>query len=311
MTGVMLLVILFGLLIGSYVCYRLAFLVPKREDSEIFILLDSEQYAPYKEETIQMFRHARSIPYEEVRIESFDGVELLGKYYEASPGAPVQIMFHGYQSIAEIDFCGGMPFALGEGYNVLLVDQRAHGKSGGRCLTFGIKERYDCVSWVNYVINRFGKDTKIALYGMSMGATTVMMAAGLSLPENVRGVVADCGYTSPAHILKKVLRDRHYPVWLVYPLIRLGGRIFGGFDTEEASALEALSHSSVPVLFIHGEEDDFVPCYMSVENYKACTSENKQLLTFPGAGHALSFFLDEERYLNGVRSFIKSCFTGK
>jgi len=300
-------IILFALLVGSYICYRLAFLVPKREDSEIFILLDSEQYAPYKEETFHMFRHARSFPYEEVWIESFDGVKLFGKYYETVPGAAVQIMFHGYQSIAEIDFCGGMPFALGEGYNVLLVDQRAHGKSGGKCLTFGVKERYDCLAWINYAIARFGKDTKIALYGMSMGAATVMMAAGLPLPENVRGVVADCGYTSPADILKKVLRDRHYPVWLVYPLIRLGGRIFGGFDTEEASALEAMSHCSVPVLFIHGEDDDFVPCYMSKENYKVCTAENKQLLTFSGAGHALSYFLDKERYLNGVRWFMKSC----
>jgi len=299
------LIILFALLIGSYICYRLAFAVPKRKETELFIMPDSGQYAPYKAKTFQMFSHARSIPYEEVWIQSFDGVKLFGKYYETSPGAPVQIMFHGYRSVAEIDFCGGMPFALGEGYNVLLVDQRAHGKSGGKCLTFGIKERYDCASWVNYVSNRFGKDTKIALYGMSMGAATVMMAAGLDLPENVRGVVADCGYTSPADILKKVLGDRHYPVWLVYPLIRLGGRIFGGFDTEKASALEALSHSSVPVLFIHGEGDDFVPCYMSRENYKACTSENKQLLTFPGAGHALSYFMDEERYLNGVRSFME------
>lgn len=305
--GIILLGILFLLLIGSYICYRLAFLVSERKMTELFDMLDTEQYAPYKEQTFQMFKHAGSIPYEEVWIETFDGEKLFGKYYEVSQGAAVQIMFHGYRSVAEIDFCGGLPFALAEGYNVLLVDQRAHGRSSGKCLTFGVKERYDCVSWVNYVIERFGKDTRIILYGMSMGAATVMMAAGLSLPENVKGIVADCGYTSPAAILKKVLRDRHYPVWIVYPLVRLGGRIFGGFDTEEASAREAMTHCSIPVLLIHGEDDDFVPCYMSVDNYEACILEHKKLLTFPGAGHALSYFLDEERYVNGVRSFIKAC----
>lgn len=303
----MLIGLLIGVSVASYVCYLLTFKVPKRKTAEFLRLPDTEQYAPYREKTAQMFQSAQTIPYEEVWIQAFDGVRLFGKYYATSHGAPVQIMFHGYRSAAERDFCGGLPFALSEGYNVLLVDQRAHGKSGGKCLTFGFKERFDCASWIDYVLARFGLDTRIVLYGMSMGAATVLMAAGLSLPQNVRAIVADCGYTSPADILKRVLRDRRYPVWLIYPLIRLGGRLFAGIDTEAASAREAMSHCTIPVCLFHGEDDRFVPCDMSRENYRACIAENKRLLTFPGAGHGMSYLLDEERYLNELRSFLRSC----
>lgn len=143
------------------------------------------------------------------------------QYYAGRPGAPVQIMMHGYKSGAERDFCGGAQIAVQGGYHVLLVDQRAHGKSEGRCLTFGIQERYDCRAWVNYAVGRFGADTKILLYGVSMGAATVLMAGGLNLPRNVVGIVADCGYSSPAAIIRKVIRDQHLPIFPVYYLVRL------------------------------------------------------------------------------------------
>lgn len=135
---------------------------------------------------------------------------------------------------------------MGMGCNVLLVDERAHGKSGGRCLTLGIRERYDCRRWVDYVIGRAGPDAKIVLYGMSMGAAAVLMAAGPELPKNVAGIVADCGYSAPPAILKSVIRSAHLPVFPVYALLRLGCRLFGGFDPEEASAARghgALRHA--------------------------------------------------------------------
>ena len=299
--------LLIGIVGAAYVCYWLAYKVPKRKAAKVFSLPRTEQYAPYREKIAQMIESARAIPYEEVWIEALDGVKLFGKYYKGAPDAPVQILFHGYRSAAERDFCGGLPFARSEGYNVLLVDQRAHGKSGGRCLTFGVKERFDCVSWIDYALARFGADTKIVLYGMSMGAATVLMAAGLSLPGNVQAIVADCGYTAPADILKKVMRDVRCPVWLFYPLLRLGGRLFGGFDVEAASAREAMSRCTIPVCLFHGEDDWFVPCEMSRENYSACIAENKRLLTFPGAGHGMSYLLDEERYLNELRAFLRLC----
>lgn len=254
------LILLIFILAASYVCYRLCFSVPKQTETDLFRLPDTEQYAPYREAMTQMVRTVLALPYEDVWIRSDDGLHLHGKYYAGQPGAPVQIMMHGYKSGAERDFCGGAQIAVQGGYHVLLVDQRAHGKSEGRCLTFGIQERYDCRAWVNYAAGRFGADTKILLYGVSMGAATVLMAGGLNLPRNVVGIVADCGYSSPAAIIRKVIRDQHLPIFPVYQLIRLGGKLFGGFDLESATVTDALAHCDIPVLLIHGGDDRFVPC---------------------------------------------------
>lgn len=298
--GVLLLV-----LAGAYLCYRLAFSVPKQSGDPLFKLPDSPQYLPYRDETQRMIRHVMALPYEDVWITSQDGLRLHGKYYAAAdPKAPVQLMFHGYRSSAERDFCGGLPAALEQGFQVLLIDQRAHGKSQGKCLTFGVLERYDCLSWVDYAVARFGADCRILLYGMSMGATTVMMAAGLPLPDNVRGIVVDCGYTSPAAIIKKVVRKRHYPLFPTYALVRLGGRLFGGFDIESVSAADAMGCCTRPTLLIHGDDDHFVPCEMGQENFARCAAAHKKLLVVPGAGHGLSFMVDRTAYLQALAEFL-------
>ena len=180
------LILLIFILAASYVCCRLCFSVPKQTEADLFRLPDTEQYAPHREAMTQMVRTVLALPYEDVWIRSDDGLRLHGKYYAGRPDAPVQIMMHGYKSGAERDFCGGAQIAVQGGYHVLLVDQRAHGKSEGRCLTFGIQERYDCRAWVNYAVGRFGADTKIFLYGVSMGAATVLMARRIGSPAQCR-----------------------------------------------------------------------------------------------------------------------------
>mgnify|MGYP004526595387 CR=1 FL=1 len=291
---------------ASYFCYRLAFSVPKQSREALFEMPDTEQYAPYSAEARQMISDALEIPYKEAVVTSYDGLRLFGKCYIASSDAPWLIMLHGYRSGAERDFCGGLKFGIDSGFNVLLVDQRAHGKSEGKCLTFGIKERYDCLTWINYVISRAGGNCKIALYGMSMGAATVLMAAGSGLPKNVACIVADCGYTSPKAIIKKVIREMHYPVFPTYALVRLGGMLFGGFDIEEYSAVRAMEKCDIPVLFIHGDDDRFVPCDMGRENHRHCRAEGKKLLIVPNAGHGMSYMSDKRAYLGTVSEFLKS-----
>jgi pimeloyl-ACP methyl ester carboxylesterase len=139
--------------------------------------------------------------------------------------------------------------------------------------------------------------------GLSMGAGTVMIAAGApDLPDNVIGVLADCGYSSPKDIIQKVIRDMKLPPTLSYPFVKLGARIFGHFDLEETSPVEALKNSKVPVLLIHGEDDNFVPCDMSRKCYESCTSK-KRLVTIPGAGHGLSYPTDPKRYLTALQEF--------
>ena len=260
------------------------------------------EYAKVINKCIEEFK---KIPYEKVTIQSRDGIRLAGRYYHFKDGAPVSIVFHGYRGNVARDGCGGFRMSRDNGFNVLLINQRAHFESGGRTITFGVKERYDCLDWIEYVRDRFGKDTPIMLMGLSMGAAVVLMAGGLELPSNVKGIFADCGYTSPKEILQTVIKQMKLPVKISYFFVRLSAILFGGFDPEEASAKEALRNCKVPVMFVHGEADDFVPCQMSRDNYEACASR-KEILTVPGAKHGMSYCIDSEAYVNAVQKFIDS-----
>ena len=135
-----------------------------------------------------------------------------------------------------------------------------------------------------------------------MGAATVLMTADKPLPPTVIGILADCGYSSPRDIIRKVIRQLHLPVWLCYPLVRLGARLYGGFDPEADSPAQAVAHSTRPILFFHGETDDFVPCEMSHTLYDACPAE-KRLVTIPQAGHGLCYLMDTPGYMRAVREF--------
>lgn len=295
--------LLLAVFFALYMSYFLAFYVPKKRDLDPLKIPDGEQYDAVKDKILSMIKEALNIPYEEVRIKSRDGLVLYAKYYSVADGAPLRIMFHGYRSMAERDFSGGIKEALDGGFNVLLVDQRAHGKSEGKTITFGIKERYDCLDWVNYAVRRFGREQKIFLCGISMGAATVLMASATEMPPGVIGIIADCGYTSPGAIIKKVLSDMKLPVRITYFFIRNGAKLFGKFDPDEYGADKAMPVCKVPVFFVHGEDDRFVPCEMTRENYRLCASE-KTLITVPDAGHGLSYLLDEERYKAEVKKFI-------
>ena len=142
----------------------------------------------------------------------------------------------------------------------------------------------------------------LMVLALVLGASTVLMAAGSPLPPQVKGVLADCGFTSPKAIILKVIRQLKLPSKLLYPFVRLGARLFGGFDLEAGSALETVKHATVPVIFFHGEDDDFVPMQMSEENFQACTGRKKLVIT-PGAGHGLCYPVDPDGYLHALREF--------
>ena len=291
-------------LLCAYICYYITFHVPKKRpvSKEEYPIPPGKIYEPFQGVMTAWMKEVRALPHEEVSITSFDGLTLHGKFYEYAPGAPIELMFHGYRGSAERDLPGGVQRCFAVGRSTLLVDQRCSGKSDGSTITFGIKEHKDCLSWIDFAVNRFGPNVKIILTGISMGASTVLMAAGQELPENVAGVLADCGYTSPRAIIQKVLRQLKLPVMLVYPFIKLGAKLYGHFDLEESSPIESVRNCRVPVIFYHGEDDDFVPCSMSKENYDACASR-KALVTVPGAGHGLSFPVEEKRYIQTLQEF--------
>ncbi len=287
----------------SFCCFCMAFYAPKKKAAEEeFPIPPGRVYEPYRDVMIAWMKEARALPHETVSITSFDGLQLYGKYYEYAADAPIELMMHGYRGEAERDLCGGVQRAFSLGRSVLIVDQRACGNSEGRVITFGVRESRDCVKWAEYLYERFGASRKIILTGISMGAATVMMAADLPLPETVVGVLADCGYTSAEDIIKKVIRDMRLPADLLYPFVRLGARIYGGFDVAEATPIECMKRCRLPVIFFHGDDDAYVPCDMSVQNHEACTAE-KRLVIVPKAGHGLSYLLDGKGYLDALREF--------
>lgn len=302
--GILLAIAVITLSLAHYT-YRICFYSPLDRTEDPYALLEGEQY-----DTVSHLVHRCTVATEKrtfcwVKTASIDRVSLYGRYFHNTDSAPLIILFHGYRSCALRDCLGGFVLAQKLGFNVLAVDQRAHGRSGGNTITFGVMERYDCLCWVKFANEELTSGAPIVLSGISMGAATVLMAAQLSLPDNVVGILADCPYSSPKAIIKKVCRDRKIPADLAYPFVWLGAKIFGHFQLNSASAIKAITNAQIPILLYHGEDDRYVPCEMSRDicsaNKNKCT-----LQTFPVAGHGLSYLVDPIRYEKITYDFLKS-----
>lgn len=290
----------------SFIPYRLGFYADTKRQDVSHEIPDKEQYKKVRERLLAHIRELDARPYEKVTIRAHDGKMLTARYYHQADGAPLDIGFHGYKSHSIRDFCGGSRLSFAMGHNLLLPDQRAHGGSDGYTISFGIVERLDCLDWIRYANERFGDDTKICLYGVSMGAATVLMATELELPSNLRAVIADCPYSSPKAIIRRVACETMgLPFRLFYPFLKLGALLYGHFRFDPTvSAVNAVKKSPVPILVLHGEDDRFVPCDMSRE-IRDANPEKVTLVTFPEAGHALSCPVDPEGYAAAVLEFLR------
>ncbi|MBQ8551982.1 MAG: alpha/beta hydrolase [Clostridia bacterium] len=292
----------------AYICFYMIFKRSDNEkDTEEYPIPSGKVYEPFREDMIGYLKTVRAMPCRQAEITSFDGLKLRGRYYEYKKGAPIELLFHGYRGTAERDLSGGVLRCAKLGRSALIVDHRAGGTSEGNVITFGINESRDAERWVDFILSDIDKDAKIILTGISMGAATVLITAQKPLPKNVVGVLADCGYTSAKAIIKKVMREMHLPANLLYPFARLGARLYGRFDIDETSPIEAMKNSRIPILFIHGDHDDFVPHEMSIENYNACISK-KQIVTVKDAGHGTCYMQDPELYLDSLREFFDPLF---
>ena len=266
--------------------------------------MDDPQYKVYREETRAMVDKLKARAFEEVHIISFDGLRLFGRWYEGKKDSPVVVLCHGYKGSAFRDFSGGSDIFLSLGWNVLLIDQRAHGKSEGSTITFGVKEKYDALDWADYARER-KKDAPIFLVGISMGGATVLMASAMAEERGIKGIAADCPYSSPYEIISKVMVDKGLKPSLLMPLVSLSAFLFGHFRLKSESAAEAVEKSSLPILIIHGLDDRFVPDYMSREIYER-SKGNVEYETFPNAGHGLSYMVDRKRYVDTTVRFFSS-----
>ncbi len=269
----------------------------------------NSQYAPYAAALYDNVQKLAKVPYEAVEITSHDRLKLRGRFYDAGKEAPVVIIFHGYRSAALRDASGGAPFSFAKGYSVLLPDQRAHGLSEGRTITFGVKERRDCLEWVKYIINRQGRDVRILIMGVSMGAATVLMASDLQLPENVKGIAADCPFSSPEEIILKVASGMGLPAGILKPFIRMSAAVCAGFRLNESTAENAVKDVKIPVLMIHGDDDRFVPCEMS-RKIRDANPEMCTLVEVEGAGHGIAYYVNREKYENALTSMCEKVFGG-
>lgn len=244
-------------------------------------------------------------PHEDVWIRSDDGLKLHATYFPGKQTDKIVIGFHGYTSKGMSDYIGLSNYYLRRGYGMLLVDERAHGESEGTYIGFGCLDRMDALKWIQYVIDKLGSDCEIWLHGTSMGGATVLMASGLTLPSNVKGIISDCAFTSAWEVFEHVLKSQyHMPAFPVLSIADQMVKSRAGYSLKECSSAETVKKAKVPILMIHGDADTFVPCTMCRQIYMACASK-KEMLIIEGAGHCESFYKDPERYQEKLTAFLE------
>ncbi len=240
---------------------------------------------------------------ETVELRSHDDYVLRAHWYPVEGATRTVLCAHGWHSHWDLDFSGIGPFLHDNGCNLLLIDQRCHGESGGNLISYGIRERYDILTWLDW-LDKNHPGFPVYLCGVSMGAATVLMAAGLPIAGRVTGIIADCGYSDPQEIVKLTLRQSIGGMsGPTLAAVNLNCKMRDKFSFGDYSPLEAMtSNTEVPCFFIHGDADKLVPWRMSMENYYACQAP-KDILIVSGAAHAMSFVVNPELYKKRVLDF--------
>ena len=246
--------------------------------------------------------------YTDETLTSFDNLNLHAyKFLNQNDSNKWVITVHGYTSEG-INMSSYAKNYYDMGYNVLIPDLRSHGLSEGDYIGMGWDDRLDIIDWINTILE-YNPNAEIVLHGVSMGAATVSMVSGEDLPSNVKAIVADCGYTSVwdefAYQLDDLFSLPEFPILNVSSLV---AKVRAGYFLGEASTLKQVAKSKTPILFIHGDEDDFVPYYMMEELYNATNSE-KEMLTIKNAGHAKASEVDPETYWTTVSNFTSKYIT--
>lgn len=300
----LMLMLLSGLMIFVLGCVRRKEMDWFSEDA-----LKNTQYEKFYANILKGVKFLEEHNAQEIWIKSTDGLMLHGDFIPAENPKGTILLAHGYRSNKFLEFGEVFSFYHDKGLNILVPEQRCHGKSEGKYITFGVKESRDMKMWIDYHNQNYGNFPMI-LSGLSMGASTMLYLADEKLPNNVKGIIADCGFTSPKAIISSVFRAvTHLPVFPSLWAADLFARVFAGFSLSEKDTQISLKYSKLPVLMVHGVADGFVPCEMTQKGYDACTGK-KQLLLVDGADHGVSFLVDKERYTQMVTDFLKENLEG-
>lgn len=298
------------ILLFSYIIVQ-GFFVRKKDQDEIPVGAPTKEeedpYYKHRLECIEGCKFFEETDKKEVSIESFDGLRLQG--YLFAPEIPYDrtiICVHGYRSNAAKEYGSRLKFLLDNSMNILLVDDRAHGKSEGKYIGFSNLDSRDVLSWCDFINDRFGIDKKIILHGVSMGSASVLAASGdENIPSNVVGVIADCGFSSGWEEASFQLKT-----WLHLPKIPfqyIAGawlKILAHYDLRDRAPIDMIPNFKGKLLIIHGDADDFVPTWMSEKIFEAATCE-KKLVLIKGAIHANSYAQDKETYQREFLEFLE------
>lgn len=307
--GLIILAIIAILFLITFVVFRIVFFYPPQGDSENpkpdpLLGEDFPLIAKMIKDGQQMLIKR---PHEEVSVKTDDGYTLYGDFYvNPIPTNNTILCVHGYNSDAYGDFGLIGNSLLDNGYNCLLLNHRHHAKSEGKFIGFGVLDSRDLIKWIEKINERY-PNGKIIIYGISMGAATVMQASNKYLTDNVVGIVEDCGFTSCWDEFKHMLNSiAHIPSFPLLNIMNFYTKNILGFDLRESDSRACLSQTKLPVLFIHGESDIFVPTYMVDECYNACNSK-KEKYTYSNSTHAQSYYKHKEEYEERLYRFIENC----
>ena len=248
-----------------------------------------------------------------ISIYAVDGIKLVADLYTVPGEAKGTVIFaHSYRGEPHKDCCSIARYYYEKGYNVLLPYMRGCGKSAGKHITYGVYESVDMQYWAEDIGRRFGKDLPIYLHGISLGASSVLMAVDKNLPENVKGIVADCGFTSSfrefKHLIKNDMPITEFPFLPIFNLYCIKRADFSIRDKDTVQNM--MRNTTVPVLFVHGDADSFVPTAMTYENYDACQAK-KELLIVPGAAHTMSYYMAPAQYKDAIGRLLEGTLGGE
>ncbi len=248
---------------------------------------------------------------QELSIKSKDGLQLFASALHAKNdenAKGIVLLFHGYRSLGIRDLCFQIEALHNEGYHLLIVDQRSHGKSEGKNICYGVKEKEDVILWKDAALAHFGQELPVAFMGLSMGGATVLMASGLVEEDdkNVKCVIADCPFSSPWQIISHVILNDHKikPVPLLHS-VNLYCRLLAHFNLKATTAADAVASAKLPVLIFHGLEDSYVPIEQSRQVVSAAP-DRVNLVEIEGARHAEAIYFDERFYVEEMLSFLSN-----
>ncbi len=294
--------LLFTIIIG-YIAYKNIFI--KIKIKNIYTLSTSNKYYPYQREFIQGLEWYNTIEKEKIYITNSRGLKLVGKLTQQNRKEKpnVVIFFHGWNNSGENEIgCAGIPLLYKEGYDILIVDQVAHGESEGNISTMGIFEQTDVLLWVDKINEIYNNNCNIILSGMSMGANMVMLVSNKKM-NNVKAIIENCGFTSVYDVLKYASKSKYNINDFTFAFVNIFFMIKTKLSLKKFDARKTLNNSLYPVLFIHGKNDNTVPYQMAIDLYNSCANK-KEILIVEEAIHLTSRFNKQDKFDEVMLSFL-------